>query len=181
MGASRATTKIKSIWQRLRDGAYRHAYVSKLIGDKLAVQIYSMRISRRWTQADLAQKTGMKQSRISRLEGSCDHVSLNTLRRIAKVFDVALVVKFVPFRELVREIATESIDKEIPSFDSDVSPIDSLYHHVRMTSRNIVLPAYGSTERWRVQHSSGSDKGKNSVPIHTAEHIVETITYSGDH
>lgn len=115
--------KIKAIWRRLfRGKAYRDAYASKIIGNRLSSQIHSMREGKNWNQSELAERAGMRQSRISKLEHSCEDVSLNTLKRIASAFDVALMVKFVPFGELVMESATRNSDVEIASFDQDRDP-----------------------------------------------------------
>jgi transcriptional regulator with XRE-family HTH domain len=99
--------------------AYRDAYVEQSINNRLAAQIYSLRAHRDWTQADLSDRSGMAQPRISTLETSCSGVSLNTLKRLASAFDVALVVKFVPFSELTREVAQGRIDRNIPNFEVD--------------------------------------------------------------
>jgi transcriptional regulator with XRE-family HTH domain len=63
----------------------------------------STREARHWTQTDLAKEVGMAQSRISLLEDpSYEKFSLTTLKRLASAFDVALIVRFVPFSELAQ-------------------------------------------------------------------------------
>lgn len=119
MAQSNDMTKIKRIWSKLRDKAYRDSYVAHSIGNRIAAQLYSMRSKRGWTQADLAEKASMLQPRISVLERSSANVSLKTLKRIASAFDVALVVKFIPFSQLARETATETIDVAVPGFETD--------------------------------------------------------------
>lgn len=113
------TMKIKAIWRRLSSKEYRDAYVEETINNRLAAQIYSLRVQRGYTQTDLCDLTGMKQPRISALEKSCRGVTLKTLRRLASAFDVALVVKFVPFSELIKETAGRRIDHPIPKFPDD--------------------------------------------------------------
>lgn len=54
-------------------------------------------------QKDLADAIGMQQSRISMLETpGASNVTLETLAGLAAVFKVGLVVKFVPFSEMLR-------------------------------------------------------------------------------
>jgi len=72
-------------------------------------------------QADLAQKTGMLQPRISAMESPGGaKFTLETLRRVASAFDVALVVRFAPFSELLRWSERFEPDEfAVPSFEDD--------------------------------------------------------------
>jgi transcriptional regulator with XRE-family HTH domain len=55
---------------------------------------------RRWTQADLAERSGLKQGAISRAsDPDYGNLTINTILRIASGFDVAYVGRFVPFSE----------------------------------------------------------------------------------
>jgi len=60
----------------------------------------------------------MGQARISILENpNYENLSLNTLKRIANVFDVALMVRFVPFSKLLITIDNETSETlTVPSF-----------------------------------------------------------------
>ena len=76
-----------------------------------------MRRARGWTQKELAVRVGVSQSRIVVLEQWCGNVSLKTLRRIAVVFDVALIVRFVSWGEFFLTLGREP---EAPSsFDEE--------------------------------------------------------------
>jgi DNA-binding Xre family transcriptional regulator len=83
-----------------------------------------MRKDRDWTQGDLATATGMAQSRISLLEDpSYERMSLTTLKRIASAFDVALMVRFVPFSEILRRAADDNEGHlSVVSFADDSAP-----------------------------------------------------------
>lgn len=111
--------ELDSIWDAFRDPEYRHAYVSAHIGDTLALQLFSMRRDRGWTQKQLGDAGGIPQSSVSKLETSCENVSLSTLKKLAKAFDVALSVKFVPFSQLARDAATTDHGIAPKSFDDD--------------------------------------------------------------
>lgn len=108
------------IWAAFADKAYRSAFATAHVGDFLAMQLQSLRVRRGWTQTDLAQKLGSGgQPKISKLETSCEGTNLSTLQKLADTFDVALVVKFVPFSELAREAMGAQADKHVPSFEED--------------------------------------------------------------
>jgi transcriptional regulator with XRE-family HTH domain len=54
-------------------------------------------------QTDLAKSASMQQSRISKLETpGASNVTIETLASLAAVFKVGLVVKFVPFSEMLK-------------------------------------------------------------------------------
>lgn len=69
----------------------------------------------------LAEKVGMGQARISLLENpNYESLSLSTLKRIANVFDVALVVRFVPFSQLFVMLDNETQETlAVPSFEDE--------------------------------------------------------------
>ena len=122
-----AIMKIKNLWSKFSEKEFRDAYSSHKIASDLSAQIYALREARNWTQYDLADRVGMKQPRISILENSCDNVSVETLRRVASALDVALSIKFVPFSQIVHDAATERLDRKIPSFSEDLSPINGSF------------------------------------------------------
>ena len=119
--ASRAISKIKSLWSELSNKEVRDEYVSARISSDLAYQIFSLREQRGWTQNELGTRYGVanSQSRISRLEASCEGVSLSTLKKMASAFDVALSVKFVPFSQLAIETTSERLDRLVPEYSDD--------------------------------------------------------------
>jgi transcriptional regulator with XRE-family HTH domain len=82
-----------------------------------------MRDARGWTQSVLAQKLGTTQNAISRLENPrTGKPTVTTLKRIAEVFDVALVVKFAPFSEFVDSISEMSEKSvSVPSYDTEAA------------------------------------------------------------
>jgi transcriptional regulator with XRE-family HTH domain len=94
-------TKAQKI-ARLKNKAYRQAFVASQINVGLPFQIRALREQNGWKQSVLAHKAGMLQPRISAMERPGEaKFNLETLRRLAAAFDVALVVRFVPFSELV--------------------------------------------------------------------------------
>ncbi|HUY26627.1 MAG TPA: helix-turn-helix transcriptional regulator [Candidatus Binataceae bacterium] len=96
---------------------YRDVFGTSITGIT-AAQIRAMREKSKWSQEELAQKAGMAQARISLLENpNYDNLSLNTLKRIANVFDVALIVRFAPFSKLFSMIENQTFETlAAPSF-----------------------------------------------------------------
>ena len=85
----------------VQDEEYRHEFVSEHVTEGLAFQINLIRQARGWTQEELAKRCDMAQESISRLEDpNYGRYALKTLKRLAKTFDVGLLVRFVSFGEL---------------------------------------------------------------------------------
>lgn len=107
--------RLQKLWGKFRDADYRHAFSAADTSSTIAAQIETMRNARGWTQKDLADASDMAQSRISLLEDpSYDKMTLSTLRRIARAFDVGLSVKFVSFSTLARSATTVTPDVLAP-------------------------------------------------------------------
>jgi transcriptional regulator with XRE-family HTH domain len=102
------------------------------IDSDLSAQIYALREQRSLTQEDLGRRANMAQSRIAKLESSCEGVSLATLKRLASACDVALSVRFVSHRELVRQAVRENLDDPIPTFPDDIPPVDEFNVNIRL-------------------------------------------------
>lgn len=113
------------MWIKFRNKAFRDAFSNAQLATGMAAQIQTMREDRNLTQAELAEASGMAQSRISLLEDpSYDRMSIGTLKRIASAFDVALTVKFVPYSEILRDAVTPSEYKyTVQPFAQDASPV----------------------------------------------------------
>lgn len=99
--------------KRLKDKRFRDAFVSSRIDTGLAFQIRALRQKEKFSQEALGEKLGTSQNAICRLESpDYGRASISTLKKIASVFDVALVVRFVRFSTLVNDIldlSTESV------------------------------------------------------------------------
>ena len=101
----------------------RAAYIKAKLGVLVPSQIRALRLkSNMPRQQDLAEAAHMQQSRISMFEtpGSAN-VTLDTLARLAAVFKVGLLVKFVPFSETLRwENAFSQDEFNVIRLDEDV-------------------------------------------------------------
>jgi transcriptional regulator with XRE-family HTH domain len=121
------TSKIKLL-AKLRDKDYRDAYVEEKVATSLPFQIRALREQpgRDWSQAELGKRAGMRQNAISRLEDAESGTpSINTLLRLARAFDVALLVKFVPFSKLLSEFADLSSEAlSAFSFEEEIESLE---------------------------------------------------------
>ena len=114
-------TEKSELVQELEDKATRDAFVSSQMSIPLAFQIQALREQQDLTQKQLAEKAGMLQPRIAAMESpSGNEPNLRTLKRLASAFDVALIIRFAPFSELVEWAENFSPDTFIvPSFEHD--------------------------------------------------------------
>jgi transcriptional regulator with XRE-family HTH domain len=89
--------------QRLLTGpVVRTRFVESQLSKNLAFQLRSLRDMKDWTQGELAMRVGMPQTAISRLENPYyGKPTITSLKRLAAIYDVALIVRFVPFSQLI--------------------------------------------------------------------------------
>lgn len=106
----------------------RTEFIESQISQQIAAQIRSMRRSENLSQPQLAQKIGTSQNQIHRLEQArTSKPKLSTLKRLAAAFDVALVVRFVPFTQYAAWVSgTPYVDKGlstaalyVPSYEKE--------------------------------------------------------------
>jgi len=119
----------KALLARLHRGyEARKKFVESQISNGIAFQIRALRSRERWNQSELAEKVGTTQNQIYRLEKpSVTKPTISTLKKIAAAFDVALVVRFVPFSQLVDWVSgTPFLDTglstkafAVPSFETE--------------------------------------------------------------
>ena len=121
--------------RELQDPEFRHEFMAEHIRSGIAYQIRAMRDARGWNQKKLAAKAGKPQSVVSRLEDpDYGKVTIFTLIELAKAFDVALLVRFVGFGELLIRTTDLSPDAlNAPNFDDDPL-IDGAMEHSDLTA-----------------------------------------------
>jgi transcriptional regulator with XRE-family HTH domain len=103
----------KSLIARLRKGkAVRAEFIESNLAKSLAHNLRATRDRLDWSQERLAAEVGMNQNAVSRLESSdYGKQTITTLKRLAKAMDVALIVRFIPFSELIDWISgTRHVD-----------------------------------------------------------------------
>lgn len=110
------------LFEYLSNPEVRHAYVDSSIRRLLALKIKALRKARGYSQEELGRLAdNIKQTQISRLEDAqYNGMTVATLKRVAKAFDVALLVDLVPFSELVdRTVARKESDFTPPSYEME--------------------------------------------------------------
>jgi len=121
---------IDSILERLKKSPQARAqFVESYVDKGIAYQIRALRDRQDLSQGHLAEMVGMNQNAISRLESpKRGRPTITTLKRLAGAFDVALVVRFVPFSQLAKWVSgTPFVDWGIstaslgvPNFDEEL-------------------------------------------------------------
>jgi len=102
---------------------YRHSYADEFLNETIATQIKTLREQHEWRQVDLAREAGMPQSMVARLENvNYSSWSINTLRKLARAFDVRLRVTFETFGSIIHEF--ESFSRQSLRRDHfDIDPV----------------------------------------------------------
>ncbi|HEX4965295.1 MAG TPA: helix-turn-helix transcriptional regulator [Thermoanaerobaculia bacterium] len=111
----------EALREEFQDPEARHDYAEIFLNSSIALQIKALRLQRGWSRQMLAERAGMKQSRISAMEqASYTGWSLRTLQRLAQAFDLALEVRFEGFGTMLNDAASVSRTAlERPSFGDD--------------------------------------------------------------
>jgi transcriptional regulator with XRE-family HTH domain len=133
--------KEKQIRDSLDNKEYREALAVEHVNTTLAIQIRNMRENHnpKWKQSDLSDRLGKHQETISQWENpDYGRYSITTLKKLAAAFDVALLVKFVPFSELVSDMVNLSTTRlSPPSFDEERYRTAPL---ISTTSASVIVP-----------------------------------------
>jgi transcriptional regulator with XRE-family HTH domain len=87
-----AHTKWERTGAELRADAYQEAREALLLGQR----VYDRRVELGLSQVELAERAGMTQPQVSRLETGGVTPTLTLLRRLAKALDAELNVTFTP-------------------------------------------------------------------------------------
>ena len=131
----------------LADEEYRREFVSESISTGLAFQIRHLRDSRGWTQRELAERMPKaQQETVSQWENpNYGRYSVNTLKRVAAAFDVALIVRFAPFSDLAKwTLGLNPQRLAPPSFTAELEQMET--QPVAYTASATTIPP-AATER----------------------------------
>jgi HTH-type transcriptional regulator/antitoxin HipB len=132
------------IWRKMAKKAYRDAFVSAHVSNTVASQITTLRQAKGWTQTELAERAGMRQSRISALEDpNNENFEAKTLLRLASALDVGVAIRFTSFSAIAHwasNITPQTL--AVPSFDDDALEEPEEMDDERSSKAN-VLPQIG--------------------------------------
>lgn len=129
--------KKRQVQNSLASKEYREALAVEHVNTTLAIQIRKIRENHQWKQSELADLLGKHQETISQWENpDYGRHSITTLKALAATFDVALLVKFISFSELVEDMVSPSETRlSPPSFSKE-----------QYDNRALVLMGDNSTE-----------------------------------
>jgi transcriptional regulator with XRE-family HTH domain len=163
----------KRLTHRLHRGREaRQELVSSHVAKAVAFQIRAMRERAGWSQAELARRCGTSQNAISRLESpNYGRPSITTLKKIAGAFDVALVVRYATFSELVDWVVNLNPESVlVPTFDQEESRLpqeEKTETLMYSATNNRVVATHRKTERLGlsvVWNQTVSDSTTTTVP-----------------
>lgn len=146
------------------DKDYRHGYADDFLNTFIAAQIRAMRDQRGWTQAQLAERAMMKQSRISAMEDvNYSSWSIRTLARLAEAFDVALAVCFKSFGQRIVDIEHFSPSAVlVPSYTDDLFLSLGAGAPPRLSDTSPLVPLLGNLAQIAAHFKAGV--GPDRVP-----------------
>ena len=120
------------IWDKLNKKTYREGCSEAQFDVEFPFQVGKLMESRGFTVEDLV-KRGIPRKE---LEGGKEY-SRQTMHRLAAIFDVALLVTFVPFSELVHRSNTLHMGRfDVPQFCDDTDPTLTQRSPSRASSRS---------------------------------------------
>ena len=99
------------------DPEYAHAFMASHTVSTISAQVYWTRKLRGWTQEMLADRSGIAQARISKIEaGDFSSLTMATLNKLAQALDVNLRLEFEPFANAVESVCGQTKKNlELPS------------------------------------------------------------------
>ncbi len=134
---------MRELYKKLKSKEYRDGFVAAYIQDTVPFQIRALREQRGWYQRDLARALDVSQPAVAQYESPERALNLTTLQRVASAFDVALIVRFVPFSELARwAMGLSASSLGVEGFDHDRG-------FMERQSANVLNFAYGKLSRQR--------------------------------
>ena len=80
----------------LKDPEFREAFEAYYLEALIAEKIYELREKRHLTQKQLAEKAGMAQNAVSRIEKGENSLTLRTVQRVAAALGYTVEVEFKP-------------------------------------------------------------------------------------
>lgn len=117
---------LSNLWSKLaRSKKYREAFVAAQLKRGIPTQMRVLLKQREWSQAELADHSGLTQGAISRAaDPDYGNLTFNNVLKIAAGFDIAFIGKFVPFSELASwyDSITDEEKLMVDSFDKDAAP-----------------------------------------------------------
>ncbi|MGH9793402.1 MAG: helix-turn-helix domain-containing protein [Candidatus Acidiferrales bacterium] len=126
---------------------FREAYIRAKASVNIPSQLRALRLRREMTQKELASTAEMAQPRISAMERpGVAQFNLDTLVRLAAAFNVALIVKFASFGEMLKW------ENEFSQDDFNVTPIEK---DIEFATTDGMAPSYQGVAATPIVYLSG--------------------------
>lgn len=131
---------VSTLVSEFADREYAHAYLQENSNLRIAAQVRTLRLQRGWSQEDLADRSAMRQERISKIESAdFDSLTLTTLRRLAEAFDVHLSAEFIEVTEAIGDFVSLSTarlecDDRETSLARSAADLPAAYTYVQATT-----------------------------------------------
>jgi hypothetical protein len=156
---------MNSHWENLKDKEYREGYSESQFDIEFPFQVGRLMASRGLSVDDLVER-GIPRDE---LVGDKEY-SRQTMHRLAAIFDVALLITFIPFSELVRRSIVLDIERfVVPSFLQDTGSYPALElllpHHAGYDVADAEFVFPGQSERMIAQTVRDS-LGEWYRPVH---------------
>jgi len=152
---------------KLRNREYRQHFFRSRAQDEIASQLRDAREKRDLSQAQLAERCGMKQSAISRLEqASYSRWSFNTLMRIADALDLRPRIHF----DYAEDVVEAYQQRERPQRQHQPTLVYVATHRPAVTRPNV----------WMMQFPATITAGAEHTPSYFLD-SVDTIALGGTH
>lgn len=121
---------IETLKGEFTDKDYAHSYMEGHNDTRIAAQVHSLRKQRGLSEDELAKQSGLTKECILDIESdNFDELSINTLQKIARVFDVNLRVEFESFSDGLFDVMQFN-NLEIKSRDMIDEPLTPFYQWV---------------------------------------------------
>jgi len=170
--------------EKLTDPTYREAFISEEIDVGIPMQLRAMREKRGWNQKYIAEKMDTKQPRFSLMEKpGYGNFSLNTLKKLASIFNVGLIVSFVPYSEMINFVDGFGPQRlSIPSFAEEYATLEKRYSKSTKEfvedSNQALLNFFSTSETDADRHIS--DDKTEAVNHYTDDLTATTLTDPSD-
>jgi transcriptional regulator with XRE-family HTH domain len=140
----------ENLMERLSRGkSARVKFVESHLSKTLAYQLRATRDNLGWSQEKLAVQSGMTQHAISRIESpSYGKLTITTLKRLSTAMDVGLVVRLVPFSELIDWVSgTPRVNEGLCAASLAVSSFDREQSEFNLQKGNVSVNLGGGAEQ----------------------------------
>lgn len=157
-----------SLLDRLKRGKKQRAeHLRNQIRIFIPHQIRMMRDQRGWTQKQLGDEAGKPQNVVSRLEDPAyASFTLKTLLELADAFDVALLVKFVPYSRYLDEFSDRSPDAiSATSFDDELPALEARKARILCDLAEPAISSSNSEDGPQLKGASGISSSYRSVVV----------------